>query len=132
MADPTWKLATIKSTSFGNEDHGILTSYLHLAWPGGGQGFGGLGLGRTDAVPSEHARWTHAGFHPHLYRWMTGILRVMECEWEELPGKRLWFLSHHSGGLAIRSEDGKRIFWLSEKDADEYSSGEYPIQRPFT
>ncbi len=131
MTSPTWKLATIDRTTLGNEDHAILTGYLHLTWPSAGQGFGGLGLGRTDPVPSEHAKWKHEDMWPYLYRWVTGILYVMQCGWEELPGKRLWFLSHHTKGLAIRSEDGKRIYWLTQEDADTFDD-EYPIDRPFT
>ena len=79
----------------------------------------------------DFSKWKHEDMWPYLYRWVTGILYVMQCGWEELPGKRLWFLSHHTKGLAIRSEDGKRIYWLTQEDADTFDD-EYPIDRPFT
>lgn len=36
--------AIIQSTTFGIEDHGILTFFLNLSGNGWGQGFGGIGL----------------------------------------------------------------------------------------
>lgn len=131
MGDFSWKLATIKHASLGNEDHGILTSYLHLEWPGGGQGFGGLGLGRTKLEPSDRDKWTHEGFHPYLYRWVTGVLRTMQCGWEDLSGKRLWLLSGWTSALAIRSEDGRRTFWLTEGVEAEHAGVEYEMAAPW-
>lgn len=44
--DDTRVAARVSSVSFGKEDHGILTSYVHCEGTDGGwgQGFGGLGL----------------------------------------------------------------------------------------
>lgn len=74
-------LARIKQVTLGIEDHGILTSYLHLEYAepgqkigGTGQGFGGYGLG---------------GEYTAL--WIEGVLKAVGVdEWSKLVGKLVW------------------------------------------
>jgi len=40
--------AQITSTMLGVEDHGIMTFFAHLSWPGAGIGFGGYALDGHD------------------------------------------------------------------------------------
>lgn len=66
------KNAKIEDTMFGFEEHGILTSMIHLDYGDGGhQGFGGYSLGKTATD-----------------EWLRGILHTLEVEkWEQLKGK---------------------------------------------
>lgn len=84
--------AIIKSATLSTEDHGCLSSWLHLEFPGSGQGFGGYAL----YLPSgfqHHAKLSHAG------HW---IWRVMEIagvsNWRDLPGKTIRVRRHESFG----------------------------------
>jgi len=75
--------AVIEKAIISNDDHGLLTAWIHLKYAGGGQGFGGYGLYLPKSF-KHHSVLSHAG---HF------IWRVMEIaevrEWSELPGKTI-------------------------------------------
>ena len=73
--------AHITATTLGFEDHGLLTFWLHLAYGGSGQGFGGYSL------TTEHVR---------------GILRVLGIsKWEDIAGRYVRCLHTNSKAYAI-------------------------------
>lgn len=82
------QIGTIKSTSLGTQDHGIITSMLHVEWTGGGIGVGGYCLDepRKDADGKRIGRFGTAYGLDH-------IMRVLETvgvdKWEQLPGKQV-------------------------------------------
>jgi hypothetical protein len=109
------QVARIKSTLLGQEDHGILTAYLHCEGDGWGIGVGGYGL---DA-------WTEAEKRrvPTAY----GLDQIVQFihtagvgSWEKLPGTEILVLfesKNSLGGIAagiahIRDED--RVLILKE------------------
>jgi hypothetical protein len=82
--------ARVKSTSFGIEDHGVLSFMIHLEWRGGGQGLGGYALdyhvGYTKDADGDNDQEIRAGFGPGLIA-MRRIMEVVGVEkWEQLPG----------------------------------------------
>lgn len=116
------KIATIKSTHLGPEDHGIFTSYLHCDGDGWGVGVGGYVLGGAFAI--DH------------------IKAVMETvgvgRWEDIPGKRVLVLfdNEHGGawgqvarGIAHLSDE-KRVLdyakfsteWQAAHEAEAVSA----------
>lgn len=58
------KNAYIESVRIFVEDHGILTSFVHLDYGGGGQGFGGYDL----------------RYNNTLTKWVEGLLRVFNTQ----------------------------------------------------
>ena len=92
---PEVVIARIKSTSLGVENHGIMSSYLHLEGDHWGQGFGGLSLDEYDPVAKRRK--------PHLAMglWIAGCLRVADAsDWNDLPGK--FVRAERDGGLIKR------------------------------
>lgn len=91
------KNAVIESATITNDDHGLLSAWLHLDYGGSGQGFGGYALylpkGFTHSNPSGP---NYAG---HF------IWRVMEIagvsEWGKLKGKTIRVRCDHSAVHAI-------------------------------
>lgn len=79
------QLATIKSTSLGMEDHGILSAMLHCEWEGGGVGVGGFRLDQATGKPDHRSEGTAYG--------LDHIIRIMETvgvsSWEALKGKQV-------------------------------------------
>ena len=76
--------ARIKSTFLGIEDHGITTAMLHLEYAGGGQGFGGYGLGN------------HEKPVPHCGLFIRRVLEVVGVDsWEKLLGKHVRVRAEH-------------------------------------
>ncbi len=115
-SEPVWKHAKVERVTFGWEDHGFLSSYIHLTGGGWGQGFGGLILGYSGK--SEHEEKAY----PYLYRWVTGILNLFDVDdWSKLTGRRCWVLAEHTKAHALRSEFGKRTFWISDEAEEEFS-----------
>lgn len=119
-------VATIKSTHFGSEDHGIATAYLHCEWGGGGVGVGGYGLDTpvTDG-DGKFLRREGSGYGmDHLLALMhtVGVSR-----WEDLPGKHVIVLFNAGrntwvGGVSkgiAHPTDEKRVLILAEH-ADEW------------
>lgn len=91
------KNAIILNTSITNDDHGMLSAWLHLDCGGSGQGFGGYSLYR----PKSFKHHTVAGpnYAGHF------IWRVMEVagvsQWDQLPGKTIRVRGDHGGIEAI-------------------------------
>lgn len=74
--------AKITGTSLGFEDHGIMTTFVHLEWEGSGVGFGGYGLDKWDEKKKERIG-TGVGLD-----FIKRILEVVGVEsWEDLKGK---------------------------------------------
>lgn len=89
--------AVIRSVEITNDDHGLLSAWVHLEWDGGGQGFGGYGL----YLPKDfsHHDGERTPFAGHF------IWRVMEVagvnKWSELKGKTVRIRHEHSKVHAI-------------------------------
>lgn len=80
------KIAKIKSTFLGIEDHGLLTAWLTLDGGGWGQGAGGYTL---DGKPEEgsHDRVPHAA----CGAFVAGVLRACGVRsWEEVAGRTVY------------------------------------------
>lgn len=92
--------AKIVGTMLGIEDHGIMTSFLFLEWPGSGIGFGGYSLGGNSAV-----------------LFIRTILEVVGVEkWEDLKGK---YVRVDLGGLGQPAKGIGNILkddWLYPKE----------------
>lgn len=96
------QIGTIKRTSFGMEDHGIMTAMLHVEWKGGGIGVGGYTLDG----PRKDDNGKHLGRFGSAYG-MDHLMRIMETvgveKWEALPGKQVIVLfpsDNHWGSTA--------------------------------
>jgi hypothetical protein len=89
------KNAVIESAVITNDDHGILSAWLHLDYGGSGQGFGGYTLYLPKSF-THHKLLSHAG---HF------IWRCMEVagvsKWDQLKGKTIRVKASHSGVEAI-------------------------------
>jgi hypothetical protein len=72
--------ARIKSTTLGVEDHGIMTFFVFIEWPGAGCGLGGYALdARENGKP--------CGGSGHAYQAIRQILETVGVDkWEKLPG----------------------------------------------
>ena len=87
------KNAVITSASITNDDHGLLSAWLHLDYGGSGQGFGGYSL----YLPKDfkHHNLSGPNYAGHF------IWRVMEVagvsKWSDLPGKTIRVKASHSG-----------------------------------
>ena len=84
------KNALITGVTLSTEDHGCLSSFLHLDYGGSGQGFGGYAL--------------HSPKYPSAVTglWIWRILEVTGVSrWEDLPGKTIRVKAHRSGVEAI-------------------------------
>lgn len=82
--DYNGRIAKIESTSITYESHGILSSYLHCQWDGGGIGVGGYCLDQPkDRDSHDYSRVGTAYGLDYL-------IRVMETvgvsSWEDLKG----------------------------------------------
>lgn len=82
--------ATIESVSLSNDDHGLLTAFLHLDYGDSShQGFGGFSLYSPRSKAANSKNW--AG---HF------IWRCLEIggvtEWSELPGRTIRVRAEHS------------------------------------
>jgi hypothetical protein len=121
------KVARIKSTHLGTEDHGILTAYLHCEGDGWGIGVGGYGLDQPVEVDGKfsHREPTAYGFDHILQMART----VGADSWEKLPGREVIVLfdgEHSWGGTAkgiAHISDEKRVMILAEH-ADEWKAKE--------
>lgn len=90
------KNAIIGSATITNDDHGVLSAWLHLDYGGSGQGFGGYAL----YLPTS---FRHAKNQQNLAGHF--IWRVMEIaavtEWAQLRGRTIRVRSTHCGIEAI-------------------------------
>lgn len=91
------KNAIITGATITNEDHGLLSAWLHLDYGGGGQSFGGYAL----YLPKDFAHHNPEGpnYAGHF------IWRVMEIagvgKWDQLKGKTIRVKAEHSKIHAI-------------------------------
>jgi hypothetical protein len=85
------KNAIIESVDITNDDHGLLTIWLHLNYGGSGQGFGGYALYLPESYKHHDKQ---ANFCGHF------IWRVMEvagvAHWKDIVGKTIRVRSEHS------------------------------------
>lgn len=91
------KNAVIKSATITNDDHGLLSAWVHLDFGGSGQGFGGYVL----YLPKDFTH--HAPSGPNYAGHF--IWRVMQVagvsEWSQLAGKTVRARQEHSKVHAI-------------------------------
>src|SRR5262245_8161877 len=84
MSEVEIKNAIIGRATITNDDHGLLSAWLHLDYGGAGQGFGGYALYLPKGFKNADPGMNYAG---HF------IWRVMEVagvsEWSQLPGKTI-------------------------------------------
>lgn len=78
------KNAVITGAEISNDDHGLLSAWVHLDYGGSGQGFGGYALYLPDSFKHSKQQPNFAG---HF------IWRVMEiaevAKWSQLRGKTI-------------------------------------------
>lgn len=88
--------AIIESATISNDDHGLLSAWLHLNYGGSGQGFGGYALYLPNYFSHSNNQKNYAG---HF------IWRCMEIagvsEWQHLNGKSVRVKCEHSKVHAI-------------------------------
>lgn len=89
------KNAVIESASITNDDHGLLSAWLHLDYGGSGQGFGGYAL----YLPTAFRHHGGPNYCGHF------IWRVLEVagvsKWDQLKGKTIRVRCEHSKVHAI-------------------------------
>lgn len=78
------KNAVIKSAEISNDDHGVLSAWIHLDFGGSGQGFGGYALYLPKSFKHHKENSDYAGRF---------IWRVMEIagvsKWSQLEGRTI-------------------------------------------
>jgi len=80
----TERIAKIRGTFLGYEDHGIFTGILDLDYGGSCQGAGTLCLDYNDPELDKRVESTPGGVH----RWITGCLRACGVDqWEKVAGR---------------------------------------------
>lgn len=95
MSNIEIKNAIISRAEITNDDHGLLSAWLHLDYGGSSQGFGGYSL------------YLPKSFHHHKINSPAGhfIWRVMEIagvgKWSELTGKTIRVRANFLAVLAI-------------------------------
>jgi hypothetical protein len=113
------QVATIKSTSIGTEDHGILTAYLHCSGDGWEIGVGGYGLDAYDEARGERVPTAYGMDHILQLARTAGV-----STWEDLPGTDVivLFTSKSAlGGVAAgiaHISDEKKVLILKEHAAE--------------
>ncbi len=84
----------IESTMLGWEDHGMLTAWLTVTWPGGGQGFGGYAL---DEPIQIGGKFSHRQGSDFGMRFVESIIKTVGVEsWEKLKGSYCRIDAEHS------------------------------------
>lgn len=90
------KNAIIESATITNDDHGVLSAWVHLKYEGSGQGFGGFVL----YLPKDFTHATNQRNYAGHFIW-----RVMEIagvsEWSRLSGKTVRAETNRSQVKAI-------------------------------
>jgi hypothetical protein len=84
------QLARIDSTSFGSQDHGIVSAWLHCSWKSGGIGVGGFCLDTPKPKDQRAAGdYTRLGTAYGLDHLMQIMATVGVETWEKLPGQQV-------------------------------------------
>lgn len=117
------RIAKIKRTALGWEDHGIFTCVLHLDYGGSSQSAGVYAMDEYDEE-ARRRRGTAFG--------MDWIIRTMEAagvtEWSKIAGRTVIALSESHGGLVLGikplpTEPGK-TFMFKELSDEHFSKEE--------
>ena len=84
--------AQIAATQLGYDDHGIVTAFLQLRWPGMGGGFGGYVL---------HSDHPHSGLTAFGMQYLRSVLDTVGVRtWEDLAGKHVRIVQEPGSGLS--------------------------------
>lgn len=84
------KNAIISNATLTTDDHGLLSSWIHVDYGGSGQGFGGYGLYLPKSF-KHHERKSFAG------HWIWRVMEIADVtEWSELKGKTIRVKCEHS------------------------------------
>jgi hypothetical protein len=95
MKDPEIKNAIITCAELSNDDHGVLTGWLHLDYGGSGQGFGGYGL----YLPKS---FLHHKIESLAGHWIFRVLEIAGVSnWSDLPGKTIRVKATFGGVIEI-------------------------------
>jgi hypothetical protein len=113
------KVARIKSTMLGVEDHGILTAYIHFEGDGWGIGVGGFGL--DTPVKDEDGKFLRREPTAYGFDHVVQLARTVGVStWEELPGREALVLfdtpsswGSTAKGIAHISDESK-VFILAD------------------
>jgi hypothetical protein len=97
------QIMTIKSTSLGYEDHGILTAWLHCeSERGSGVGVGGYSL--DTAEKDDDGKFLRRVGTQYGLDHLIAIMRTVGVEsWEKLTGAQVVVLSSGRGGWGSQS-----------------------------
>lgn len=88
--------AVITSVSLSNDDHGVLSSFVHLDYGGSGQGFGGYSLYLPKDFTHSNNQRNYAG------HWIWRVLEIAGVgDWSRLPGRTIRVRCEHSKVHAI-------------------------------
>lgn len=102
--------AQIKSTSFGYEDHGILTCYLHVAGDGWGCGFGGYVLDVYDSQAKQRIGSAYG------LQFLIDVMKAVgAASWEKLPGTFVRVETEGLGGGILRIGHITKETWFDPK-----------------
>lgn len=112
-------IATIRTTTFGMEDHGLMTFYLQCEWPGAGVGVGGYVLDSYDEIKKERVGTAYG---------LDAIKQVLATvgveRWEDLPGSHVIVLfddPNHWGsvvrGIAHPIDEDKVLIFREHSDS---------------
>ena len=88
--------AIITSASITNDDHGLLSAWLHLDYGGSGQGFGGYAL----YLPKDYRHSNNQRNYAGHFIWRCMEVAGVE-KWEKLQGKTIRVRCEHSKVHAI-------------------------------
>lgn len=96
MSIPEIQNAIITSATITNDDHGLLSAWLHLDYGGSGQGFGGYSL----YLPKDFKASTNQKNYAGHFIWRCMEIAGVSC-WDELTGKTIRVKCEHTKIHAI-------------------------------
>jgi hypothetical protein len=121
------KNAIITSTHLGDEDHGIMTCYLHLDFGGSGQGFGGYSLDQHNGERNANSRRIGTAYGLEFIK---RILETLEVgKWEKLPGTHLRVKADH-GKVHSIGHFIKDQWFTPETDLAAFAKGGEQVTTP--
>jgi hypothetical protein len=117
------KNAVIVSVLITNDDHGLLSAWLHLDYGGSGQGFGGYNLYLPKIFTHTGNQKNYAG----LFIW-----RCMEIggvdEWSKLVGKTIRVRGEFFGPIDAIGHIVKDDWFYPKKEFDELNSASENVE----